>query len=284
MSLSDVHGAMRLDTVTVQVARFRGDGGTRVEVFAQIPTDRMLADVDVSPALIEGGFAFGDAAAQRTPQMKRDSVRAAAGPSSKPVRRSWVQTVAPGREYAYRVEARQPDTGRGARGDGTVGVLALGAAGAFDISDLLVADHISGAGETREAYRIDANPALRFQPRDTLALYWETYNATARTGAEARLRVRVTVRILSLDRGRSFSARVLGGIADAVGLSAVGDEQVSLTYERNARVGSMVTHQLALGLGDAPAGRYALAVEVTDLTSGRTARTERTLALERPTS
>jgi hypothetical protein len=76
---------------------------------------------------------------------------------------------------------------------------------------------------------------------------------------------------------------VIGGIADAVGLSAVGDEQVSLTYDRQVAAGAMVPHQLALGLGDAPAGRYALTLEVTDLSSGRATRTERTITLERPT-
>ncbi|MHB0963333.1 MAG: GWxTD domain-containing protein [Gemmatimonadaceae bacterium] len=285
MNLDDAHATLRLDTVAVQVARFRGDSGTRVELFAQFPTDRMLSDVDLSPALVEGGFSFGDGAAQRTPQMARDSTRVAAGAAARPMRRSWARTVAPGREYAYRIEARQPDTGRGARGDGTIGVLPLGAAGAFDMSDLVVADRITvvGAPVARDAFRIDANPAMRFTARDTVALYWETYNAVARADGAARLRVRVTVRILSIDRGRSFSARVIGGMADAVGLSAVGDEQVSLTYERQVAAGAMVPHQLELSLGDAPAGRYSLALEVTDLSSGRATRTERTLTLERPT-
>lgn len=285
MSLDDAHERLRLDTVAVQVARFRGASGTRVELFAQFPTDRMLADVDLSPALVEGGFSFGDGAAQRAPQMLRDSLRVAAGAAAKPVRRSWARTVTPGREYAYRIEARQPDTGRGARGDGTIGVMPLGTAGSFDMSDLVVADRITTVGEpvARDAFRIDANPAMRFAARDTVALYWETYNAAARAHSAARLRVRVTVRILSIDRGRSFSARVLGGIADAVGLSAVGDEQVSITYERQVIAGAMVPHHLALGLGDAPAGRYALMLEVTDLSSGRATRTERTLTLERPT-
>lgn len=284
MSLDDAHSTLRLDTVAVQVARFRGASGTRVELFAQFPTDRMLADVDLSPALVEGGFAFGDGAAQRTPQMLRDSMRVAAGVATKPVRRQWARTVTPGREYAYRIEARQPDTGRGARGDGTIGVLPIGAAGALDISDLVIADRITTVGDpvARDAFRIDANPAMRFVAHDTVALYWETYNAVAGAAGAARLRVRVTVRILSIDRGRSFSARVIGGIADAVGLSAVGDEQVSLTYERQVVAAAMVPHQLALGLGDAPAGRYTLMLEVTDLSSGRATRTERVLTLERP--
>jgi GWxTD domain-containing protein len=285
MRLDDVHSALRLDTVPVQVARFRGDSGVRVEFFASLPTDRMLADVDLSPALVETGFSFGAAAARQLPRMLRDTLRVRSGPSAIASRRAWTRNVAPGSEYAFRIEARQPDTGRGARGEGTLGVVPVGSGGAFDISDIIVADRISAAPGTmtRAGFRIDANAAMIFARRDTVALYWETYNASARADGSARLRIQVTVKVLSLDRGPSFSARIIGGIADAVGLSAVGDEQVSLTFERTVPAGiTTVPHQLALGMGDAPAGRYSLAIDVTDLATGRSARTARTIALERP--
>ncbi|MEK6612046.1 MAG: GWxTD domain-containing protein [Gemmatimonadota bacterium] len=285
MQLDDVNSAMRLDTVPVQVARFRGDSLVRVELFASFPTNRMLADVDLSPALVETGFAFDAGAARVAPRMLRDTLRVRSGRAAVASRVSWVRNVTPGSEYAFRIEARQPDTGRGARGEGTLGVVPMGRGGAFDISDMIVADRIAAPAEamTRAAYRIDANPALLFSQRDTVALYWETYNATARPDGAARLLVQVTVKVLSLDRGPSFTARILGGIADAVGLSAVGNEQVSLTFERSVGgASSTVPHQLALGMGDAPAGRYLLALDVTDLASGRRARTERTITLERP--
>jgi hypothetical protein len=266
------------------VARFQGDSGTRVELFALFPTDRMLADVDLSPALVETGFAFGTGAAQRSPPLLRDTLRVAAGPAARSSPVAWARTVRPGSEYAFRIEARQPDTGRGARGEGTLGVLPLGRGGAFDISDVIVADRVvAPASAVRRAqFRVDANAAMIFARHDTVALYWETYNASARADGSARLRVQVSVRILSLDRGKSFTARIVGGFADAVGLSAVGDEQVSLTFERAAPAGNVaVPHQLALGMGDAPAGRYALAIDVTDIASGRRARTERTFTVER---
>ncbi|MDQ8154191.1 MAG: GWxTD domain-containing protein [Gemmatimonadota bacterium] len=302
MRLDDAHAALRLDTVAVQVARFRSSAGARVELFAQWPTDRMLADVELTPALVEGGFAFGEGAAYRTPRMIRDTLHLPAGRHARAVSRQWARTVHRAGAYAYRIEARQPDTGRGARGDGTVDLspaeaAPIGAPGRFDISDLVIADRIvardavsvpdTAAGPparvaaTREAFSIEANAAMRFALRDTVALYWETYGATVDTAGVARLRVRVTVRILSIDRGRAFTARVLGGLADAVGLSAVGEETVSLAYERAVAVGTMAPHHLALGLGDAPAGQYAVTVDVTDLGGRRTARTERTITLER---
>lgn len=284
MRLDEIHAALRLDTIPVQVARFRDDSLVRVEFFAALPTDRMLADVDLAPAQVETGFSFGDGAARQKPQMARDTLRVRPGPAAVGIRRAWTRQASPGREYAFRVEARQPDTGRGARGEGTLGLVPLGRAGAFDISDMIVADRIAApaAATTRAEFRMDANPAMLFARRDTVALYWETYNATARADGTARVRVQVTVRLLSLDRGRSFSARILGGVADAVGLSAVGDEQVSLTFERTVAAGlATVPHQLTLGMGDAPAGRYLLALDVTDVASGRRAHTERTMTLER---
>lgn len=285
MRLDDVHSALRLDTVPVQVARFRGDSLVRVELFASLPTDRMLADVDLSPALVETGFAFHEGAVPPASRMLRDTLRVRSGRAAIASSLSWVRSVPPGGEYVFRIEARQPDTGRGARGEGTLGVVPLGRGGAFDISDMIVADRIAAPAEakTRTEFRIDANPAMLFSRRDTVALYWETYNSTARPDGTARLRVQVTVKVLSLDRGPSFSARILGGIADAVGLSAVGDEQVSLTFERTVTAGiATVPHQLALGMGDAPAGRYLLSLDLTDVATGRRVRTERTITLERP--
>ncbi len=87
MRLDDIHAALRLDTVAVQVARFRGDSGVRVELFASLPTDRMLADVDLSPALIVAGFAFDGDAGRRVQHMTRDSTRVVAGPSAAARRR-----------------------------------------------------------------------------------------------------------------------------------------------------------------------------------------------------
>jgi len=284
MRLDDIHAAMQLDTVSVQVARFRADSGVRVELYASLPTDRMLADVDLSPALVEIGFAFDDGVGRRAPRMVRDSVRLVAGPGAAARRRLWVRTVVPNGEYAWRVEARQPDTGRGARNEGTLGIVPLGIGGAFDISDLVVADAVTAppGAAARSEFRIDANPSMLFARHDTVALYWETYNAARRADGAARLRVQVTVKVLSLDRGKAITARILGGIADATGLSAVGDEQVSLTFERTAPPGTAaVPNQLDLSMGDAPAGRYLLAIDVTDLGSGRHARTERTIIIER---
>jgi hypothetical protein len=282
----------------------------------------MLDDLELTPALVEGGFAFGDDAAQVSPVMTRDSLRMPSGRGARAVRRQWARPVQRPGAYAYRIEARQPDTGRGARGDGTVELspqetAPIGTPGRFAISDLVIADRIVASGATttagtaapertpsgtatpetaraaaatpataispasREAFLIEGNAAMRFSPRDTVALYWETYDAAAAPSGSARLRVRVTVRILSIDRGRAFSARVLGGLADAMGLSDVGEETVSLVYERSAPASAMVPHQLALGLGNAPAGQYAVTVDVTDVGGTRTARAERVITLER---
>jgi hypothetical protein len=60
---------------------------------------------------------------------------------------------------------------------------------------------------------------------------------------------------------------VVGGAASAVGRNARGNGRVRLTYDRQAPAAPVAVEYLTLDLGQAPAGRYRLAVEVTDLVS-----------------
>ena len=81
----------------------------------------------------------------------------------------------------------------------------------------------------------------------------------------------------------SLFAQVVGGVADAVGLSAVGDDQAVLSYERSATVPptGILPEYLTVDLRDAPEGRYTVALTVTDLLAGTTATRERTLLVSR---
>jgi GWxTD domain-containing protein len=92
--------SLRVDSVAVQVARFRGEaGGVDLSVFADIPTRRMLRDVDVQQALLQTAFFVGDgtrrqarAARQhrhsRRRARQRDQPRLAAAPRPGRVRLS----------------------------------------------------------------------------------------------------------------------------------------------------------------------------------------------------
>lgn len=76
----------------------------------------------------------------------------------------------------------------------------------------------------------------------------------------------------------------LGSIVDAIGLTAKGDDHVSLTYERAVAAGAMerAPAYLALGLGSAPPGTYTLEITVTDLVAQTSAARQRVLQVRAP--
>jgi hypothetical protein len=70
---------------------------------------------------------------------------------------------------------------------------------------------------------------------------------------------------------RNFAARILGGLGDAMGLSARGDDQVALAYDREAAVtpGGRQVEYLMIDLDGAPRAAYRVAVRVFDKVAQR---------------
>jgi len=278
--------AARIDSVAVQVARFRADTGrgADVSVYADIPTRRMLRDVDLTQAQLETGFFVSDGARRRV-VAARDSTVVRINASDRYTTRAWSQPL-PAGEFLYRIEAREPASGRAARGLAPFAVERF-PAGAFTLSDVLVARRLAPRQDTprgRADFLITPNASMTYAPRDTVFLYWENYGTSRDSAGNGRLRVELALRLTEIDRGRQVTARILGGIADAVGLTAKGDDRVSLRYERVVAVDAAdrIPNYLALDLGDAPYGSYALELTVTDLASGKVAKRQRTITLPRP--
>jgi hypothetical protein len=98
------------------------------------------------------------------------------------------------------------------------------------------------------------------------------------------MQVELALRVNELDRGRELSARILGGLVDAVGLSAEGEDRVALRFDRTVALDARdrVTNFVALDLGTAPFGTYTLTLTVRDLVSGRTATQERVMTVPHP--
>ncbi|MBX9928949.1 MAG: GWxTD domain-containing protein [Gemmatimonadaceae bacterium] len=277
----NLDGRMRMDSMPLQIARFRGATPDRVEIdlYAGIPGRRLLDGLDLSPAPVEIGLRTDDGT---TRAITRDTV--ALRRESRETLRQWTRVTGRG-DLAFRAEARQPDSGRGARADAVVIAMPY-SAGAFALSDVVVARRVRPRGareQVRGDFDIVPNPGVAFARGDTLALYWESYGATLSPERTATLRIKVSVKVLAIDRPESFSAKILGGFADAVGLSAKGDEQVSISFDRTVTsVDDRIPHWLTLDLGNAPHARYRLGVTVTDLTSNRSATVEREIVLPRP--
>jgi len=279
--------ASKIDSVRVQVARFRADSGrgTDVAVFADLPTRSMLKEVDLNQAQLETGFFITDPN-RRGLVTVRDSAVLRIDARDRYTSRAWERPLPEG-EFLYRVEAREPASGKSARGLARFEVGTF-PAGSFTLSDILVARRLAPkpgvTPRSRHDFLITPNGSMTYSPQDTVFLYWENYGTTRDSAGNGRLRVEIALRLTDIDRGQQVSARILGGIADAVGLTAKGDDRVALRYERTVALDATdrVPNYLALDLGEAPHGSYSLELTVTDLTSGRTARQQRTISLPRP--
>jgi GWxTD domain-containing protein len=278
--------SLRVDSVAVQVARFRGEaGGVDLSVFADIPTRRMLRDVDVQQALLQTAFFVGDGTRRQVVE-QHDSTVIRADARDSVTSRAWRRHLAPG-EYVYRVEARQPASGKAARG--MAGLYATGyPAGTLALSDILVARRIQqrpgvSAIRSRDDILVVPNASLTFAPHDTAHLYWEAYGLRPDSTGNGHMRVELALTLRRIERGKDPVIRVLGGLADIVGVSAEGDDRVMLRYERSVALDASDRHAnyLALDLGDAPAGAYTLELTVTDLTTGRRTVQRRDLTVPR---
>lgn len=273
--------------IAVQVAQFRpadDSGGTEVLFFAGIPVRTMVAGVDLHSSEMETGLFITDSLYRdHVAERASETVRFAADDQFE-VRTRTVR-LAPG-TYAYRFEAQLGATDHAARGMDQIAVESFGP-GALSLSDVVVADRVALKREgTRPRGRrdilLDPSAAREFRRSDPVHLYAEAYNLTAvdsgPMGPTARFQVSVRLRIEELNRG-GLVARVFGGVLDAVGVSAEGDDQVVLQYlAREPLEGrDRIPVYLALDLTGAPVGTYRLDLAITDLVTGSVAVRHRDL-------
>lgn len=297
----DVAARISLDSIPVQIARFRSDAPDSptadVAIFADLPTSRMLRDVDVNQALFETGFFLRDDSRKRVAEARdsalvrapRGQRAAGADEAGSVTSRTWRRSLSPG-TYEYRVETVQPTSGHAARAQGQLDV-GVFLPGQLSLSDVLVARHIAprasagGSPQSLRDYVVTPNASMRFARNDTLFVYWEEYGLARDSSGNGHARVELSLRLTEVDRGApNVGVRILGGIADAVGLSAKGDERAGFRFDRVVPLTSAdrVPNYLALDLGRAPYGRYDLELTVTDLISGKKVRRDRTITVPQP--
>lgn len=269
-----------LDTVLVQVARFRADGdSTAVAVFGAIPLRRMAGEAAVRDLPLTSGALVSDDAGRELTRDRRDETVAEIG-ARELQHRSWRLTLARG-AYLLRVEAHLPTLDRGARAAQLLEVSRFPRTG-LALSDLLVAARVSprDSAATRWTEYFVEPSAGRFAPGEPVGLLWEIYNLTPDSGGVTRYDVEVRFTIEAIDRAGLF-ASVIGGIGDALGLTAVGDDRISLRYQHDVAAtpeGARAEH-LMVELKDAPAGRYGVEVVVRDRRTGAEAAAARTITV-----
>lgn len=272
----NVPAVAEMDTIVAQLAQFRGPAGaTTLAVFGFVPVGRMLRGVDLATADFQIGAIVKD-------QRMRDVVRRVrterlhVGDSAQLETRTWRLDLAPD-TYLLRLEARPPATQRAARGMTELTVERFGA-GALALSDVVLADRI----EPRDSaplrwtdYLIDPS-AGRVRHGAPIAFLWELYNLTGDSAGVGRYRVELGIAVRAIER-LGFAARIVGGVADAVGVTALGDTLVALSFERetNVRGRAGLPTQVDVELRGAPDGDYTATVTVTDLRTGQAAQRRR---------
>jgi GWxTD domain-containing protein len=285
--LDNVPLVRTLDTILVQTARFRGVGDSvALLVVGAIPLRRMADSVAVRDLPLQSGAVVTDAAGR---EVRRDRVaEAVTGVEARELQyRSWRLTVVPG-TYTLRVEAHLPTLDRGARGLEGLAVAPLGGPG-LALSDLLVAQRVAPreSSATRwSEYFIEPN-AGRFEPGEPVGLLWEMYNLAADSAGTTHYEVGLWITVEALDRtearilGSRALAAIVGGVGDALGLTAVYDDRVSLGYQQQqpAAPGGARAEHLMVELRDAPKGRYLIEIIVRDLVTGQEATTSRTITI-----
>ncbi len=271
-----------LDTILVQVSRFRGRGDTAaIAVFGAIPLTRLTGAAGITDMQVATGAIVTDSLGRELQGDRRGELVQDAGPDGV-IHRSWRLALAPGR-YLLRSEAHVPALDRGARGVEILDVRRFPAAG-LALSDVLAANRIAPRDSLASRwtdYLIQPNGG-RFLPGSTVGFLWEIYNLDADSSGMARYDVELRITVEAIER-RALFARIVGGVADATGLSAVGDDRVSLNWSRGAAVGpeGVVTEHVEVELRDAPEGRYTVSVTVGDRGTGAVAVSERTFLVLR---
>jgi hypothetical protein len=270
-----------MDTVLVQVAQFRGarPGTSDLGVFAFMPLGRMARGAEAGPLPLRTGAILKDAQFNDV-HRSVDTSSVLPNNPQQVERRTWRFNI-PAGQYFMRVEANLGGVDRNARSSSLLAMRSY----PFDslrMSDVLVADAAAPRDSSYLSWRdfFIQPSAGRFAPGDPVALLWETYGLQPDSTGVVRYTIELTFTVREVER-RGFAARILGGIGDAVGLSARGDEQVALQYERSAPHAERQVDWLSVGLDDATEGLYTIAVTVTDRVSGRTTTQLRSVRVTR---
>ncbi|MCE2899757.1 MAG: GWxTD domain-containing protein [Gemmatimonadaceae bacterium] len=282
--------ALRVDTIPVQVARFRGTTPRETElvVASAVPAGTLYADAPVDRSSLQLSLRAGPAGAMRLQRTDTIAVQL-------PAPRALSRTVAiPMRadDVRARLEAIDPSLdGAVARAQVDLPALRTDSttlARALVSSDLLIARRIPSPPRVVRWPQLRLEPLgdLRLAQRDTFSVYWELYGLQPGANGRLEYELQVSVTILSLDRGPDPIIRFFGGVSDLVGLSPVGDDRLSMRFTRDEAAPTGPDDRqpelITLGLGTSPAGRYRLTVTVTDRRTARTATSQRDFAIVRP--
>ena len=267
----NVPAVAEMDTILVQFVQFRGEGAesTELGIYTFMPIGRMARGATTAELQLTTAAVIRDGRMRDVRQDRREEIIKSGDPRQVE-RRSFRFELQPD-QYLLRAEARLAEVERAARSTSVLNVRSYGG-DSLMLSDLLLAERVAPQDSAFERWTdfFVLPSAGRFAPNAPVALLWEVYNLEPDSTGVARYTVTVRITIREVER-RGFIARILGGIGDAVGLSAQGDDEVSLSYDREVTIepGGRQVEYLTVELEDAPKALYGIWITVTDAVSGQ---------------
>ncbi len=276
--LDNIALAASIDSMPTQVARFRGttNGAYDVVLATSAPLARMYRDAELDRGVIALTLRRGGVERMRLVDSQQVVVSL---PRATPVEYRQLLTL-PNGEHRLRLEAIDPAV-RQANGRAHV-VIGLPASRdtGLALSDLLLAHRRRApvtSMRTLADANIDALAGTRVAPRDTFAVYWEAYALRPDSVGDVQVEVELAVTLLEIQRKGDAVSRWLANVADLVGLTPEGDQQLGMRFTRRERLDGRdrVPLLVSLSLGEAPIGKYRLDVTVRDRTANTTARMSR---------
>ena len=153
----------------------------------------------------------------------------------------------------------------------------------FAISDVLITESATLATPQTPTTRwydftIMPHAGLTFSRARPLDLLWEMYELSP-SAVDSRYQLTITLQRVNGRSAGAVIARVIGRAASSVGVSSTSRSDISLTYDRTVPASAVIAEAVRLDIKGAPTGEYRIAITVTDRSSGRAVRTERTLSI-----
>ena len=264
------------DTINVALTRFRASADSSDVYFAaELPVKHLVEDVDLARGALDVELeAFTWRAKPVFTATSHETIDFAHPEVNQ--MQAWRTRLRAG-TFLYRVEALQPDAGRGARSASRIELLTPNGFGA---SDLLIADSVAptAGAERWSDFRIAPNVG-RVHRGKSFALLWETYDLQPMPNGNVSYTVTITLR---RERGGglgALAAKIIGGVKNAIGISGSGSDRIALTFPRQAPARDVAVDYVTLDLGQATPGDYLVDVDITDLATHKKISRERPLTI-----
>ena len=277
--LDDMTAKTRVDSMSVQVARFRGRhaGEYHVVTAAAALPARFYDGVEIDRGLLSIRSFRGSPDRLRMVDSQQVTV---ALPVARPVEYQRLDTLPVG---DHRVRIEVVDAGvqsAAARASVSVSLPPVRDT-ALVLSDVLLGARAPAAMGRPLRSLTDAGVrplfGTRIAPRDTFSLYVEAYGLRPDARGDVQVEITLTVTLLEITRSGATLERWMGNLADVVGLTPEGDKQLGMRFTRTERLDGRDRLPLltSIGMGTAPTGRYRLDVLVREVGSDRRTQVSR---------